>query len=459
MNLFHRLYHIHKRVFYPILPAIPGLCLLLLLGCQKAQPYVDNIPEEKTKQADPEIRFWSKSSSPTSIPIHFVSGETDSKRWETLPEYWNKVTDKDNTKAILIKVPLGLPDPLPRIPENNLPSLSKWRLGKLLFFDNTWLSGSANLSCAGCHRPSTGFSERKQWRNPPRMQGPSLLNCVYNEHQFWDGRVKSLEEVLPQTDRNNADTGQVHQFDWPKILPRLQEQKRFRTLLEAAYGSSQPSAQAVCQSLATYMRTLLSGDSLYDRARITAEKAKSEELLAEHFAAHLSPELLKSLNQAPDTDKETAARMLAAGYKFFHSPETRCSHCHSGWNFTDNKFHNIGIRESDYLQIPGKEFGRIRQVPFALKDVSLIGAFRTPSLRNLATTAPYFHDGSAVTLTSVIQHYNVGLPQRNRYLDKRLRLSPTQPVRMKMVNYRIEALEAFLLSLHGEPLPTIVSQP
>jgi cytochrome c peroxidase len=457
---------------------------LFIAGCQRAQPYPQKSEPESSLAVPPEF-LWSKTKPVRDITIRFVSADTDPEAWQKLPGFWNPVPFPltgtplapvgqsplgaavvvgliETTQAIHIKVPLGLPDPTPHIPDSNPPTFGKWHLGKQLFFDGGWLTGIDSVSCASCHAPKTGFAEPLRFDAPPRMQAPSLINSVYNTHQFWDGRVRYLEETLPQQQVDFSGRylpHHLHQFNWNEIIPRLKKEPKYSDAFAHAFGSPEPTAHAVSQCLATYLRTILSGNSLHDRAKQAAQKEGSAELLAMHFEPLLNESTLSALKRPAGVSKRGAANDLERGYTLFHSSATHCADCHKGWNFTDNSFHNIGQRESDYLQIPGKEFGRFAVLPAGLQENRLIGAFKTPSLRNLPKTAPYFHNGSLASLEGVVRYYNDGLPEYNPQLDPVLRSGPRQPRALHLTEAEIDAIAVFLRSLDGEAVPEIVAKP
>src|SRR5207249_2305953 len=154
----------------------------------------------------------------------------------------------------------------------------------------------------------------------------------------------------------------------------------------------------VAQALATYMRTILSGDSLYDRADRIRRERKSTSLTAEHFRDALDDQTAQTFLD-DDGKKRTRAELpalFARGHELFHG-KARCATCHPGPLFTDHDYHNVGYPGDEGDPPMGKETGRAAHVPIGLKERRLIGAFRTPTLRNLARTDPYFHNGSVWT--------------------------------------------------------------
>jgi cytochrome c peroxidase len=272
-------------------------------------------------------------------------------------------------------------------------------LGARLFAD-TRLSGGEQRSCASCHRPELGFTDGR-----PRAEGqagaalprntPSLWNLAWSTRFFWDGRALSLEAQLPMP-IEAADEMAAH---WPTILTRLKRDTDTRDQFRAAFGAGSPIARdTVVLALAAYVRSLVSPPTRFDA-------------WIEGDAGALS-----------------AAEVR--GFALF-TGKAACVLCHIGWRFTDDRFHDIGLPSDD----PGR--GAVPGGTPGLK------AFKTPSLRELAHTAPYMHDGSLPTLQAVLAHYAGGLvlrPGLAPNINRGLRLSAEEKA----------DLVAFLLTLSAE---------
>lgn len=257
--------------------------------------------------------------------------------------------------------------PAMEFPSDNPYSAAKAELGRYLFFDRRF-SADTSVACGSCHRPefafadttrkfSTGFHGLIGTRN-----APSLTNTGYNTSYFWDGTVLTLEKqaiapiINPVEMNMNTDT----------LVARLAADAQYGPLFTAAWGTSTVSFERVTKSIATYERTLISGNSPFD----AWNRGKSDAISA------------------------SALR----GYDLFFGEKGDCFHCHGSYNFTDNMFHNNGTES-----VPADE-GRFRLTG----DPSDKGKFRTPTLRNIALTAPYMHDGKFATLGQVLAHYNSG---------------------------------------------------
>lgn len=282
--------------------------------------------------------------------------------------------------------PTGLDRFLPA-PETNPLTAEKVALGQELFFD-VRLSRDQSLACATCHDPAHGFTDARPLavgvfgrRGVRRV--PSLLNRGYGASFFWDGRVRTLEEQVLQPIVNPLE------MDLP---------------LEEAVARLRPkvnSIEELSQALASYVRTILSGDSPYDR------------YVAGDRAALNAVEL--------------------EGLRLFRG-KANCVACHLGPNLTDELFHNtgVGFRHGRFAD-PGRF--AVTQNP---RD---LGAFKTPTLRGVASRAPYMHDGSLATLEDVIEHYDRG-GIANPSLDEEIR-----PLRLTAEEKR--SLAAFLAALSG----------
>ena len=253
-------------------------------------------------------------------------------------------------------------------PADNAPTPQRLELGKKLFFDPR-LSRDGNMSCATCHNPVLGWSDglgtAKGFKSMVLGRAtPTILNTGYNTVQMWDGRKATLEEQamgpMEATVEMNMDIAQM--FRW------LNQNAQYVALFEKAYPGAGINAGTLSKAIAAFERTVVSNDSPFDR-----------------WVAG---------------DKKAMSAQQVRGFGLFLG-KGNCAACHSGSNFTDNGFHNVGL--ASYGK-PDPDMGRYAQRPVAVNK----GAFKTPTLRDVERTAPYFHDGSAKTLTDVIVHYDRG---------------------------------------------------
>lgn len=254
------------------------------------------------------------------------------------------------------------------IPKDNPLTAAKVELGRKLFFDGR-LSGDGSVACASCHRPDRGFASQNAravgigGKIGPR-NAPSLLNRAYGKSMFWDGRAATLEEQSLKPIASKLELGSSIK----DVLKRLKADAGYVKRFKTAFGDSgEISADNLARALASFQRTLLLGDSPIDRFRGGDPTAL--------------------------TDDERQGLWL------FES-KARCWKCHSGNDFTDESFHNTGVSWGG----EPADLGRF----VATGKVPDVGKFKTPTLRGVALTAPYMHDGSIKTLKAVVEFYNKG---------------------------------------------------
>ncbi|TBN03289.1 cytochrome-c peroxidase [Hyunsoonleella flava] len=260
----------------------------------------------------------------------------------------------------------------PVIPNDNAQTLEGIALGKKLFFD-PMLSGNNTQACADCHAPQNAFSDAARFSDGidgslGKRNSMPLFNLAWNydEKFFWDGNTFSLEHqaFVPVTDPLEMKSS------WSDVTQKLQNHQEYPSLFEQAFGTSEIDSTLVTKAIAQFERTLISANSKFDKF-----------LLGE---TELTPEETNGFNV------------------FMDEARGDCFHCHGSDKnplWTDNAFHNNGLDETFTDLGLGAVTG----------DPADNGKFRTPSLRNLAFTAPYMHDGRFSTLEDVINHYSEGL--------------------------------------------------
>ncbi|HEY7308899.1 MAG TPA: cytochrome c peroxidase [Gemmataceae bacterium] len=487
--------------------ASPALLLAVFLGgCQPAERYesprsanitprrTQNPPDSPTKAEseplDPEIQWIDIFKPPKpDVLIDFVHAEKVPEEWAKLPKFWNApaLTTPGQAAAVIglppltagavagsssnvirIKVPLGLPDPREYVPAGDPLTLGKWKLGQRLFFDDSWLEAKAGTACATCHRPDHGFADREHFHRDS-FNTPTLVNAVFNRWQFWDGRAGRLEEVVQRTleDERESNTPTPFRHTWSGVIGRLRNKPPYHEQFNEVFGKptrekegkeqANITQDTVGRALACYLRTILAGDSIHDRAVEQARK-KSSDLKTEHYEAVLDEGALKELGREKAKKADVAAELMRGYLLFSGGDKTRplmnCSKCHSGRTFTDNEFHNLGV---GYPSDPGKEGGRFAWVPIGQKNRYLIDAYKTPTLRNLPRTGPYFHDGSRNHLRDVVEFYNLGA-KPNNHLDPELRKEDGTRL-LHLDKAEIDAVVLFLNALAGGDVDPILKPP
>lgn len=297
--------------------------------------------------------------------------------------------------------------PLPVVPvrTNNPITSEKIALGKQLFFDPR-LSKRNTMSCATCHIPGLGYGD-----GLPRAIGhlgvelgrntPTLYTTAYQNLWFWDGRARSLEEQVLMPIQSAAEMSQ----DLPGLVEKLLRIAGYVRQFQRVFGDPPIAPENIAKALATFLRTIVPADSPLDRYLKGEQSALSAE--------------------------------ARRGLELFQG-KARCILCHNGANLTDDGFHNIGVPPAGPLK---QDLGRYQVIALP----ALKGAFKTPSLRNVALTAPYMHNGVFGTLEKVIEFYDRGG-------DIKENLAPE----MKPLNLKLQEkkdLKAFLLALTGPEVP------
>ncbi len=289
----------------------------------------------------------------TASIANVVIGET---RKVDLPP---QVTAKGDDVRASYRRPRTIP-----FPAENPYTFEKVVLGKKLYFD-TRLSQANLLSCASCHSPSYGWSDGQPTGVGHLMKrlgrrSPTIINAAYGLIFMWDGRADTLEEQA--LGPIQADVEMAMPID--QLLKRLKAIAEYPPLFEAAFPGQGITPENIGKAIATYERTVISGRAPFD-AWI-------------------------------DGDERAISDAAKRGFTLFNT-KAQCNECHSGWNFTDDSFHDIGLASED--------IGRGKILPEVLKSQH---AFKTPGLREITHRAPFMHNGSMTTLEQVVEHYNTG---------------------------------------------------
>jgi cytochrome c peroxidase len=357
------------------------------------------------------------------------------------------------TAAVPKEGPLGKPQPADQAgypallaetstPKDNAPTADKIALGEKLFFDGR-LSADGTVACATCHDPDKGFTDQKPTsvgigNQKGHRNAPTVLGAALNDTQFWDGRAATLEDQAKLPILNPIEMGQKSGNDVVAALAKVPE---YAQAFQQIFGRPL-NYDDLGRALAAYERTQIATASRFDR-----------------FIA--------------GDDKQLNAQERR-GWALFNG-KGRCMSCHA-FNptqptFSDNKFHNIGVsaHAQNFVELAKKglqlvasgdataidraaietdmsELGRF----LVTKQSKDIGNFKTPTLRNLFVTEPYFHDGSQATVWDVVDHYNKGGVQ-NPFLDGGV-------VRLGLTEAEIDDLVAFLFTLTSDRYQALASR-
>jgi cytochrome c peroxidase len=253
------------------------------------------------------------------------------------------------------------PSEVPQPADNRLTP-QRVKLGKLLYFDKR-LSSSEKISCATCHHPKHGWSDEHPTPKAVGHDGlvgprnsPTILNSAYQSRQFWDGRARTLEEQA----LGPIQAGVEMHMPLDVLIPKLNKIEGYQKLFKEAYPKSGGiiTSEYLAKAIASFERTVVSTESPFDK-------------------------YIKG-------DKKAISKNAKEGFELFKG-KAKCTDCHDGFNFTDGSFHNIGLNDGE---LHGKELGRY----LVKKRASWYGVMKTPTLRDVAKSYPYFHDGSVKTL-------------------------------------------------------------
>src|SRR5215213_4763033 len=313
--------------------------------------------------------------------------------------------------VVFAQLPRGIPQTLwrKRIPATNPMTPEKIALGEQLYFDKR-LSASGTVSCALCHDPANAFTDQEAFStgasgNQGTRNAPTILNAMFSNRLFWDGRAGSLEEQAKQPLTNPAEMG-MGSYDL--VVARVSEIPEYRKTFRRVFGRAGITIETIAKAIAAYERTQLSGNSQFDRF-ISGDNAAITEA-------------------------------QKRGWKLF-SGKAKCIECHTfsagSPFFTDSNFHNtgVGLANSDFERLAGRagevtqkagmadlahkndfsELGRF----LVTRQTADIAAFKTPTLRDVELTRPYMHSGAVKTLLDVVKFYNQG-GEKNPYLDQKM---------------------------------------
>ena len=314
----------------------------------------------------------------------------------------------------VLKVPTGIEDMT--VPADNPITPEKVELGKMLFFDKR-LSKDGKMSCETCHLPEKGWTDAKPISTradgkPNTRHSPTLYNVGFQDSWYWDGRAATLEAQIKAAWNGQMATDPAAQ---DAVAMTLNGIEGYKTAFQGAMGG-EATADGIVQALATFVRTLRSEDSPWDKY----EKG----------------------------DKEAVSTDVRAGFEVFRTAE--CGLCHTPPLYTDKLFHNIGIGMNKEMPDAGR--GKIladKKDPDAEK---MTGAFKTPTLRSVAESGPYFHDGSGKTLeqaVDVLLKGGIDNPHKDEKLKARTLTGPEK----KMLITWLRALSPAPVKFERPKLP------
>lgn len=278
--------------------------------------------------------------------------------------------------------------PAPNIANDNALTEQGVQLGRMLFYEKT-LSKNNMISCASCHKQEFAFDDTANFSIgvlglKGKRQAMAIFNTAWHSNEFfWDGRAHLLRDqsLLPIQDT-------LEMFETlPSIINKLSDNPMYKVQFTKAFGTSEVNSEKISKALEQFMNSIVSNESKYDK----------------YLAG----------SATLTTSEDNGRKLFFQEYNQFFPAQSgaECSHCHSGFNFTNNDYMNNGLDTDASITDIGRE-----KVTNNIADKA---KFKVPSLRNIALTAPYMHDGRFKTLEEVVDHYNNGL-KASTYIDPAL---------------------------------------
>jgi cytochrome c peroxidase len=381
--------------------------------------------KQLTEVVKEEVRGGEAQEGPTPFDYLWLPSRPELIRDEPLP----------------VSAPLGFTPLVTKVsvPVSNPLTKGKYELGRQLYFDPR-VSLDGTVSCATCHNPAKGWTDNLRVSvgidgQTGSRNAPTVLNTVYGRTMFWDGRAPSLEGQAQGPIQNTIEMGTQ---SYKEIIERLRKIPGYREQFEKAFGTN-VTLDGFSKAIATFERVAaISGNSKYDKYHGGDNAALSE--------SEKRGMVLFGLRLNQDDEFKTDVVLQ----------KTKCTLCHAGFNFTDEQFHNLGIGW-DAKTSRFADLGRWAVEPYGARYDGSMGAFKTPTVRDIEKTAPYMHDGSLATLEEVVEHYEKG-GHPNPALDPDMK-------KLGLTAQEKSDLVAFMKSLTGETkaldelLPTLPPGP
>ncbi|MCX7418152.1 MAG: cytochrome-c peroxidase [Planctomycetia bacterium] len=330
--------------------------------------------------------------------------------------------NSENHLPLEIVLPLGLAVGSSQVQgiADNLMTRAKIELGRQLYFD-TRLSADNTVACASCHHPDEGYAKHTQFGVGINGQmggrnSPVSYNRILSGAQFWDGRAASLEAQAVGPIQNPIEMGNTHE----KAVETVKGIAGYEMQFKVIFGDEGVTIDNIGRAIATFERAIVTGPSPFDYYEAVrpflAMKADDLESLKEDDAESYAK------YQAAKAAAEAHAMSASAirGRDLFFSERVACTACHVGANLADEKYHNLGVGFGEGIDKP--DLGRFE----VSKDEKDKGAFKTPTIRNVALSAPYMHDGGLKTLEEVVEHYNKG-GNSNQWLSTKIKKLDLKP--------------------------------
>lgn len=358
------------------------------------------------------------------------------------------LADPANHQSLEFVLPEGLSAASANIfiPENNPLTRAKIELGRQLYFDPR-LSSDFTISCSSCHDPSQGYTARTRFGVGIEGQeggrnSPVAYNRIVSREQFWDGRAATLEDQAVGPIANPIEMGNTHEGCVECLAGIAGYKMQFDHIFDDGL-----TIENVGKALASFERVIVTGPTPFDAHE---PLQRFEEFFADDLEdldalREDNPEMAEEYEALKKkAEANPMSESARRGMKLFFG-KADCATCHAGANFTDEQYHNLGVG----MDADEPDLGRYEVV----KEDAARGAFKTPTLRNVAATAPYMHDGSQETLEEVMEWYNKGGHPNPWLSDKMKPLNLTDQEQADVVAFMKEGLAGEFPKVQEERLP------
>ena len=417
-------------------------------GESEGEPTQATDGEEPSTPTVESASAGSSAPSAESLPTEIVLGE-DPTLYAGIPgdgplsiEQIAAWLDRpDVHQELVVSLPLGLSlgqSKISGLQENPL-TRAKVELGRQLYFDGR-LSSDGTISCASCHHPDSGWTAHTQFGvgvdgQEGNRNSPVSYNRIVSDAQFWDGRAASLEEQAVGPIANPIEMASTHEA----AVETVKGLEGYRLQFDKVFGADSVNIDNIGKAIAAFERTIVSGASPYDY--YAALKPFTDQFEEDDLAEMKEddPDLYAQYEAARQgSEAHPMSESAVRGFELFFAEKSGCTQCHVGANFTDEKYHNLGVG----MDVEEPDLGR-----FAVTgDEKDKGAFKTPTVRNVEFTAPFMHDGSQETLEEVVDWYAKGGHPNPTLSEKIKKLDLTDQDKQDLV--------AFMKALSG-PFPTV----
>jgi cytochrome c peroxidase len=386
-------------------------------------------PEEKPAEPAPPAEATTAAASETKSDKvvlgsdELFAGIPGEGQQATIAEIKAWLDDPKNHEPLDFVLPMGLAKGASEIKglDQNPLTRAKIELGRQLYFDPR-LSADFSVSCAFCHHPEEGFGKHTQFGVGIKGQtggrnSPVSYNRILSDKQFWDGRAGSLEEQAVGPIQNPIEMGNTHDA----CVLCLQGVEGYKLQFDKIFGEM--NIDTVGKALASFERAIVTGPTPFDYAEALKpfEQLDQEDIDSD-------PELKAKYEEAKaGAAAHPLTESAQRGMDLYFSTKASCSACHVGANLTDEKYHNLGVG----MDKEKPDVGRFEHS----KDEKETGAFKTPTIRNVASSAPYMHDGSQQTLEEVVDWYAKGGHPNPHLSDKIKKLDLTDQDKKDLVEF------------------------